>query len=267
MELDCPWVWICTTDNCADSAEKSPAIEQKLKIELKMRVIFVEPKIEGNLGFLARSMANFDLNELFLVKPQFKISFKDKMYAAHAKEILESAKIVNSLNEAVKDLDFIIGTTGIKTTRKNILRRSVEPEKLRELLKNCKGKVGILFGREDSGLSNSELKICDFVVRIKTSEKYPVMNITHAAAIIFYELYKDEIPAQTENVKKEKEELEKTFKAVITKLDYSENKRDFTTRCFKNLIGRSFVFKEEAKTLIGVFKKIDKKLRRNYVMG
>jgi len=226
-----------------------------------MRVVFVEPKIEGNIGFLARVMANFDFNELYLVSPIFKISDEDKNRAVHAKDVLEKMKIVDSLEDALKNIDFVIGTTGIKSGSKNITRRTITSKELGKIISNCKGDFAVVIGREDVGLFNTELELCDIIVRIETSYKYPIMNVTHAAAIILYEIYTSKFKGKRESVLFEKNQIEKTFESIINQMNYPENKKKITYKCAKHLIGRSFIFKEEAKNLIGLLKNINHKLR------
>ena len=227
------------------------------------RVILDHPQTQGNLGFIARSMENFEMDELYLVDPEFDIGGEAKKTAMHAKGLLENLKIVESIEEAIKDLDYVAGTTGVKTTDKNVLRNGITAEQFAERAGEVEGKLGLLFGKEDKGLRNKDLELCDFVVNIPTSENYPVMNLSHAASVVFYELFKNQKKSKKDigNVKKEKEILEKTFKDVLTNLSYPEEKKAMVSRCFKNMVGRSFLFRREAHSLLGAFKKINRKLR------
>lgn len=229
------------------------------------RIILANPQNEGNLGFIARIMKNFGFEELYLVNPEFKVGDEARKRAMHAKDILEDLRIENDLEEAIKDLDFVVGTTGITTTDKNVLRRGITPEKFAKKSGGLEGKIGILFGREDKGLSNQELDLCDFVVNIPASEEYPVLNLSHAVGIVLYEIFRRENSEKKDlgGVGKEKDILEKTFKDALKNLNYPERKKETIFRCFRNMIGRSFLFKREAHTLLGALKDIKDELEKS----
>ena len=156
---------------------------------MKIYSVFVEPKTPGNIGFLARTMKNFGFKKLVLINP---CKLEDSAYyqASHARDIVQDAKIYENLGDFVeeKQITTIVGTSGIAGGSYNIPRISITPE---ELGKNMQvdGNIAILFGREGEGLSNDELKLCDILVTIPASDEYPIMNISHAAAIIFYEIF------------------------------------------------------------------------------
>lgn len=222
----------------------------------------VEPEIEQNLGFLARTMANFGIDELRLVNPQFTIGEDARTTAVHAQDILDDARIYESMEAAVADTDVAVGTTGLDSSTSNVLRNPITPEQMAERASGVDGDISIVLGRESKGLSNDELAQCDFVVTIPTHEEYPVMNITHAGAVIFYELFKQDRPADTETVgtRAQKETLEKVFKDILGHLDYSTEDRERTMQCITNFVGRSFIHTHEANTLIGFFKELESRL-------
>lgn len=227
------------------------------------KLILVEPESEGNIGFIARLMQNFGFKELIMVNPKFKIGEEAKKRAVHAQEILEEAKIYKSFEKSVKELDMIVGTTGVKTTDQNFLRKGVPPEKISKNISNSKNKIGFVFGRESTGLTNNELKKCDLVVKIPSSEKYPVLNLSHAVGIVLYEVYKQEIrdEKKTSGISsQEKQILENLYKGILEKFDYPNKKREQLDRCLKNIFNRSFIYQEEAHRLIGFFKDVKNKI-------
>ena len=99
--------------------------------------------------------------------------------AKHAKDILKKAKIVNKIPK----MDFLVATSA--KTAQNVNRIPID---IKELKKKISGKIGIVLGRESSGLTNEEMESCAIFVNISTNKKYPTMNISHAATIILYEL-------------------------------------------------------------------------------
>lgn len=227
--------------------------------------IIVEPEIEGNLGFLARVMANFDVEQLILVNPQFRIGEEARNRAVHAQDLLDDALILESLEATVEQVDFAIGTTGIESSSSNILRNAVTPKEASERAGKVEGDIAVVLGRESKGLSNDELRLCDFVVKIPTSDDYPVMNVTHAAAIVFYELFRHRGKEEKQPVssRKEKQQLEHIFKNMLDTMDYPEEDSERAMQCLTNFIGRSFLEKREAHTLIGLFRKIENRLGGN----
>ena len=225
-----------------------------------LRVVFVEPGVEGNIGFLARVMKNFGLRELYLVKPRVSVRSVARAFAMHAGDVLDQAISVDSIDEAVRDADFVVGTTAVTAKRAlNVKRTAITPTELAEVFSSIKGKVAILFGREGSGLTNDEIERCDLIVSVPTDKAYPTMNITHAAAIIFYELYKatgrEKARRITEVSGAQKERLIKYFTDLVKGTGLPNHKQRKALRAFRNIMGRSFVSSREATILMGVYKR------------
>ncbi|MEM0320702.1 MAG: TrmH family RNA methyltransferase, partial [Candidatus Nezhaarchaeales archaeon] len=120
------------------------------------RVVLVEPLYEINIGLTCRVMKNFGFKDLCIVRPRTPISDVSRRYAVKASDVLDSALIVNSLKEAIEGFDLKVGTTGKLAGPRNVLRSVVPPWHLHELMK-YEGKVALIFGREDIGLTNEEL--------------------------------------------------------------------------------------------------------------
>lgn len=227
-------------------------------------VVFVEPESPGNIGFLARTMKNFGLNNLVLINP-CSVEKETWFQAMHAKEIIRNRKTYNSLEEFSRNesVDFLVGTTGMPGGSHNVTRIAVKPEQLRESL-NVNGKVALIFGREGNGLTNKEIEMCDVVVSIPTHESYPIMNVTHAAAIIFYELFKKDLNFQVVDGELasgiEKESLINTMNQIIEKLGYPPHKSKNASTVFRRILGRSFISAREAHTLKGSLRRIKQRV-------
>ncbi len=223
-------------------------------------VVLIEPKTSGNIGAVARVMLNFNLKNLILVNPKCNhLNPEAIRRAKHAKSILKNSEIVDF--SYLKKFDYLIGTTAKLGRDYNIPRSPLLPEHLAEKIKGKKEKVAILFGREDSGLTNKEILACDFIINIPAS-KYSTLNLSHAAAIIFYELFKEQgkkelakkIPSIT---KKEKEIILKLINAKLNKMPFATNqKRETQRRLWKRIIGKAMLTKREAFALLGFLRKI-----------
>lgn len=228
-------------------------------------VVFVEPETPGNIGFLARTMKNFGLSNLVLINP---CDIENDAYykAMHAKEVITNRKTYDSLQEFIEkeDIDFTVATTGEAGGSYNLPRIAVTPEQFAESL-NINGKVAVVFGREGDGLTNKEISLCDVVVSIPTHEDYPIMNISHAAAIVFYEIFKKKVKScQVEDLEKasnlEKNDLLNCMEEIIGKLGYPPHKSKNAFLVFRRIIGRAFISEREAYNLKGTFRRINQRM-------
>ena len=229
-------------------------------------VVLVEPKYGGNIGAVARAMANFDFKKLFLVNP-CKLDEECFARAMHAQNILKNAKTFSSFNEAVSNLDYLVGTSSIDSKNdKKHLRNPLDLDEFGKKIFEVDGKVGLVFGREDYGLLNDELAACDIMVRIPTSESYHSMNLSHAVSLVLFSLF---VKTYDKNIEKrfmdglEKEKLHKFFSELLTAIDYPEHKREKTEVMFRRIMGRAMPSKWEYHTLMGVLSKSIEKINKN----
>ncbi|MFA5895923.1 MAG: RNA methyltransferase, partial [Thermoplasmata archaeon] len=126
----------------------------------RLRVVLVEPKNEGNVGAVARSMRNFDATELVLVKP-CRLGDEARKRAMHGVDILNAARTAKDFRAAVRGADLVVGTSGIDTaSEKRFARIAVTPEDLAGRVAPLDGTVALVFGREDFGLLEEELLEC-----------------------------------------------------------------------------------------------------------
>ncbi|NPA85786.1 MAG: RNA methyltransferase [bacterium] len=163
-------------------------------------IVLVEPKNPENIGAVARVMKNFGIYNLVLVNPRCELGQQAYITATHAAEILEGALIVDSLKRLRPCFSYMFATSGrISLSSKKKLRKFISPKTMIELLKrSVPCPVAIVFGREESGLKNEEIAICDHLVHIPANPEFPVLNLSHAVAVICYELFAafGEIPAE-----------------------------------------------------------------------
>lgn len=134
-------------------------------------VVLVEPEIPENTGFIARLASNFGYN-LKIVSPDFNLS-EARNTAKNCQEKLRNAEIFDSVEEAIEDLEYVVGT---------------KPGKGQELSSfQPRRNTSIMIGRESNGLSSDELELCDAVVHIGT-EEYSSINQSHATSILMYSM-------------------------------------------------------------------------------
>jgi len=232
------------------------------------KIILVEPEYELNLGYAARVLKNFGETQMHIVNPKVKAGKDAVKFSKHARDLLESAKIYKSLKAATRDCDFIVGTSGVLIRSKETLR---SPLTLRQFIQKVKGKRGrfaILIGREGIGLNTAELKQCDFIFTIPASEEYPILNVTHAMAIILYELSALKAARRKQALiptadKREKEQLLWLFNSLVDSVNKDMRNPEKAKLAFKRILGRSVVGDLEASAMLGVFSRLRKRIKKN----
>ena len=228
-------------------------------------VVLVEPKYSGNIGAVARAMMNFEIEHLYLVNP---CELDNVCYARamHATAILDNAKTFTCFDDAVKDLDFLVATSSIESkTDKRHLRNPLFLEEFSEKIFDVKGKVGLIFGREDYGLFNEEIAACDIMLKIPTSESYLSLNLSHAVTIVLYSIYLQNayVPKRRRAMGSlEKQKLFEFFSQLLDDIEYPAHKKEHTKIMFKRIMGRAMPSKWEFHTLMGVLSKTLGTIRR-----
>jgi TrmH family RNA methyltransferase len=232
-------------------------------VRLTIRVVLVEPESAGNIGAVARSMRNFDLSELWIVNQKAPLTMEARAFAMHGYDVLTRAKKVKTLRQALKGLDLVVGTSSVAAEgTSNLSRVPMTPLELAHRVWQYKGNVGILFGRESSGLSNQEVEVCDFMVTIPASRHYNVLNLASAASIIFYEIFRSRARRSGPPLASElaKARLQSQFNQLVKESGIQKHKRKLVQRCLRNIVSRSFITRREASLLIGVFRRASAKL-------
>jgi len=161
----------------------------------KIRIVLVETAGARNLGSVARVMKNFGLSELWLVNPKCDRYSEEAVHmAVHAPEILDNAKIVDNLPEALVGCQRAIATAG--RIDKGEMKVTTPSQGLSWLSQVSNSKItnskiatsAIVFGAEDRGLSNTEIQYCQKVMRISVNPNYPSLNLAQAVGICCYQL-------------------------------------------------------------------------------
>lgn len=150
-------------------------------------IVLVGTLNSGNIGSASRAMANMGFSRLSLVHPRCTIDQQSYAMATHGDDILRSALTFATLREALADAGYVFGATA----RGRRWRDCLEPCELggRAVHYARSGRVALVFGPEDMGLSNEELELCNEVVTIPTSPGASSLNISHAVLLICYEVF------------------------------------------------------------------------------
>jgi tRNA/rRNA methyltransferase len=153
-----------------------------------MELIFflVEPAVPENIGAAARALKTMGFNKLRLVNTNRHEADEAQWLAHGSTDILDKALIFDSLEQALDDIDFTIGTTAKKRSVKFDYYTPEEALLLMQQKGDSIKKVGLVFGREESGLTNAELQLCDLTVTIPIKTTYPSLNLAQAVMLIAY---------------------------------------------------------------------------------
>jgi tRNA/rRNA methyltransferase len=156
-------------------------------------VVLVRPREEGNVGSAARAMANMGLDRLILVEPAAEIGKVGTAFAVGARHVLEGARRVSDLREALAPFRRIVGTTSSRDRRWEV--PIVAPRELPpHLAEDPPGTpTALLFGPEVGGLTNDELALASVLVTIPCSPVQPTLNLAQAVLIVTYELFQARI--------------------------------------------------------------------------
>jgi TrmH family RNA methyltransferase len=153
-----------------------------------IRVVLVEPSHPGNIGACARAMKNMALTELVLVRPKLFPHPDAAARASGADAVLAQARVVATLAEGIAGCGFIAATTSRHRDQnfRIVDARAAAPRLLAEAVRH---PVAVLFGAERTGLTNEDLEVAHFLIRIPAHENYLSLNLAMAVQIVAYELF------------------------------------------------------------------------------
>ena len=158
-----------------------------VKRQSKIRMVLVNTTHPGNIGGAARAIKNMGLTELYLVQPREYPAPRAVWRAAGARDILTNVKVVESLDEAIAGCGLVIGTSA---RERRIPWPLINPRECGEKIwgEAARHNVALLFGREDRGLTNSELQKCHYHVHIPSNPDYSSLNLATAVQVLAYEV-------------------------------------------------------------------------------
>ncbi len=155
------------------------------------KIVLVETSHPGNIGGVARAMKNMTLTELCLVKPKVFPSADATARAAGSDDVLSSAIVYESLQEAIADCQVVLGASARDRTISwpELTARECAEKFVMPTEGKAEDKIAIVFGRESSGLKNHELDLCHYLLRIPCNSDYSSLNLATAVQVVAYELF------------------------------------------------------------------------------
>jgi tRNA/rRNA methyltransferase len=226
-----------------------------------IRVVLVRPRGAANIGAAARAMKNMGLHELVLVRPQVTDSFWSKALAVHAHDVLSQARRCETLDQAVADCGLVVGTT----CRDGVYRARAESPRTaapRLAAAARTNRVALVFGPEDHGLSNEDLKACQQLICIPTDPGYTSLNLAQAVMVCCYELFlaatgtPETVPvlAAAEHTRQMFERLQSAFLSIG--FLHADNP-DHIMFAVRRLLGRAQLEPRDVRILLGLARQIE----------
>jgi tRNA/rRNA methyltransferase len=224
-------------------------------------ILLVRPRTHENIGSVARAMKNMGLNRLIVVggaSPLHRDAYK---LASGAEDILERAEEFPNLKEAISEMGCVVGMTSRAGKERSPL---LTPKKMLEELISIseKNSIGLVFGSEKEGLTNEELSLCHFYVRIPSADSFPSLNLAQAVMVFCYELFQSSTTIQqatgplasSDRLERMFEHMERTLVAIGF-LDAKHPER--IMRVLRKIFGRSQMDEREVQILQGIWSKMD----------
>jgi TrmH family RNA methyltransferase len=225
-----------------------------------IRVVLCHTSHPGNIGSTARAMKTMGLSRLYLVRPKHFPDSEANSLAVNAADLLETAVVTETLEEALADCQFVIGVSG---KERSLSQQVMTVREAAQEVKSVAGhsQVALVFGTEMSGLSNAEADLCHVLATIPANPEYTSLNLAQAVQIMSYEtrmaittgaLHYAEKPVELAT----QEDLERLYEHMREVLEYigyinpRAPKKLFER--LRRLYGRSRLEKEEVNLLRGI---------------
>ena len=228
-------------------------------------VILVEPATAGNVGSAARAMKTMGLADLIVVNGvEFKTSLQAKMMGHGAGDLLERASAVPTWEEATAGLHWLIGTTHRKRRAQfpQVLTCREAAGKIASL--SQKHRVGLVFGREEAGLSDVELRQCQEIASVPQASEHPSLNLAQAVMIFAYEIYVASlgtvpVPRQNLATVHELETLLQHLSTSLATVGFRPHQGDAESflRSLRRVLGRAPLEQRDVNVLHRICQQID----------
>ena len=227
-----------------------------------LRIVLVRPRYSGNIGAVARAMGNMGINDLALVSPAQLCRDEADAMAVHARNVLDTMQVHTSLRAAVADCGLVVGTT----RRPGLYREGALT--LREFAPHVAAtatanRVALVFGPEDSGLANEDLRFCHRLVTIPTDLTYASLNVAQAVLLCCYEVFlaaQGEVPASPRPlaVAERQELMYEKLKSALRKIGFLHGDNpDHIMFALRRVLGRAGLEDRDVRILLGMARQIE----------
>ena len=225
-------------------------------------IVLLRPRYSENIGAAARAMRNMGIRSLVIVDPQnFDLSKALKLATHFASDIIEKSKFYPDLKEALSPFNYVVGTTARLGGQRQVV--STPLTLARKLIPiSVKNHIAILFGPEDKGLSNEDIRFCHALVNIPTAE-FSSLNLAQSVMILCYEIFIAGVEANEEFTPRiasryELDGMYDQLKDILVRISYinSENP-DYWLNHFRRFFTRLQLRAKEVNIIRGLCRQVD----------
>ena len=225
-------------------------------------IVLLQPRYSENIGAAARAMRNMGIRQLVIVDPQnFELSKALKLATHFASDIIEKSKFHGDLKEALAPFNYVVGTTARLGGQRQVV--STPLTLARKLIPiSAKNRIAIIFGPEDKGLSNEDIRYCHALVNIPTTD-FSSLNLAQSVMILCYEIFNAGVEANEEFTPRmaSRHELDGMYdqlKDILVRISYinSENP-DYWLNHFRRFFTRLQLRAKEVNIIRGLCRQVD----------
>ena len=235
-----------------------------------IRIVLVDPSHPGNIGAVARAMKNMGLSDLVLVRPKQFPDAEATVRASSAADLLERARVVPAIGQAVGDCGLVLGTSARPRAANWVVLEPPEAA-ARAVAAAAEQPVAILFGGERNGLSNEDLAACQALVTVPANTEYESLNLAQAVQILTWEIRKAtgararRLPAESPPATAAQlAHLRDHLARVLLRLGFDEprNHANLVAR-LERLLARAVPDEKEAQILRGILTAVERSADRD----
>ena len=236
---------------------------------MSIRIVLVEPSHPGNIGAVARAMKNMALTELVLVRPKLFPHEEATARASGADDLLERARVVDTLAEALEGCGFVAATTS-RDRDQNFRVLDVKDAAERVVAEARNSPAAVLFGAERTGLTNEGLESSHVLIRIPASSEYQSLNLAMAVQLVAYELFRASAHPRVPEVRmaplatpEEMERLYVHLAQVMEEVEFRDRTQSGTSLMarIRRFLQRAELDQNEANILRGLLTAVQSKRR------
>ena len=231
-----------------------------------MTIVLKGPKYAGNVGSVARCAKNMGIDRVLVVNGREMPPEEMKQTSTHfAADLIDRIVYVNDMQEVLPEFEYIVGTTSrLGSVRGPVVSPREMAESLIDLSRH--NRVALLFGPEDTGLSNDDLRICHGLVTIPTSERFKSINLSHAVMILCYEIFtarQGDLQAFTPRLatSAETEGMYGQIKALLQKIGFlNPQNPEYWMLHIRRFFSRTRLLSRDVKIIRGICRQLDWRL-------
>ncbi|MDO9558799.1 MAG: RNA methyltransferase [Syntrophales bacterium] len=240
-------------------------MEASVKME-NIAIVLKGPKYAGNVGSVARVAKNMGIDKILVVGGREMPPAEMKLTSTHfAAELIDQIVYLNDMKEALAGFEYLVGTTSrLGSVRGPVVSPREMAANLIDISQH--NRVALLFGPEDRGLANKDLRLCHGLVKIPTSERLKSINLSHAVMILCYEIFtaqRNDLETFTPRLATaaEIEDMYEQIKALLQKIGFlNPQNPEYWMLHIRRFFSRTRLFSKDVKIIRGVCRQLDWRL-------